>query len=60
MKNELFTNANYFDTKKLNIIYVLSRIKKFTKKHLSFRTCKNYFLFIFFRTKTCFRLHKND
>ena len=47
MKNKLLINANYFDTKKLKIIYVLSRIENFAAKHLNFRTReKSFFSFL--------------
>ena len=47
MKNKLFVNANYFDTKKLKMMYVLSRTKNFAAKHLNFRTReKSFFLFL--------------
>ena len=38
MKNNLFANVNYFDTKQLKIIYVLNRIENFAAKHLNLRT----------------------
>ena len=51
MKNKLFVNANYFDTKKLKIIYVLNRIENLAAKHLNFRTREIFFHF--FRAKSC-------
>ena len=38
MKNELFANANYFDTKELKMIYILNRIENLAAKHLNFCT----------------------
>ena len=53
MKNKFFTNANYFDTKELKMIYVLSRTKSFTAKYLNFRTREEYF-FPFFSSENMF------
>ena len=47
MKNKLFVNANYFDTKKLKMIYILSRTEDFAAKHLNFCTHER-FIFLFF------------
>ena len=47
MKNKLYVNANQFDTNKFKMMYVLSRVKKLTAKHLNFRTREEFFFRFF-------------
>ena len=59
MKNKLFANANYFDTKKLKMIYILSKTENLVAKHLNFRTREKSFFFISFERKHACHFEKN-
>ena len=58
MKNKLFVNANHFDTKKLKMIYMLSRIEQLAAKHLNFRTHEKFHFSFFSSKNMCVILKK--